>query len=172
VLLGPTPGLRAGRRETLVASLVDAAVVAGIPILELIVPSGRGREGERRVRTGREEISWPCSLGELERCIEGACAQATEGIGARAGIHRPRPGRHTRNTRVTRGEERGTRFTAEVQVESNIKRAVSLAIEELTPTRCGERNGPRTRNLLPPAGKIERLEVPRAIGVWSTFPSS
>jgi hypothetical protein len=43
---------------------------------------------------------------------------------------------------------------------------------ELTPTRRGERNGPRTRNLLPPAGKIERLEVPRAIGVWSPFPSS
>jgi hypothetical protein len=44
VLLGPTPGLSAGRRETLVASLVDTAVVAGIPILELVVPSGRGRE--------------------------------------------------------------------------------------------------------------------------------
>ncbi len=65
-----------------------------------------------------------------------------------------------------------TRFTAEVQVESNIKRALSLAIGELTPTRRGERNDPRTRNLLPPAGRIERLEVPRAIGVWSTFPSS
>src|SRR3954454_6347810 len=32
---------------------------------------------------------------------------------------------------------------------------------ELTPTRCGERNGRYTRNLLTPAGKIERLEVPR-----------
>ena len=72
VLLGPRPGLSAGRRETLVASLVDTAVVAGIPILELVVPSGRGREEERRVRVGRGEVSWPCSLGELERCIEGA----------------------------------------------------------------------------------------------------
>jgi transposase-like protein len=31
----------------------------------------------------------------------------------------------------------------------------------LTPTRRGERNGYYTRNLLTPAGKIERLEVPR-----------
>src|SRR5215210_6538278 len=32
---------------------------------------------------------------------------------------------------------------------------------ELTPTRRGERNGHYTRNLVTPAGKIERLEVPR-----------
>src|SRR3954454_13998654 len=32
---------------------------------------------------------------------------------------------------------------------------------ELTPTRRGERNGHYQRNLLTPAGKIERLEVPR-----------
>ena len=32
---------------------------------------------------------------------------------------------------------------------------------ELTPTRRGERNGHFTRNLLTPADKIERLEVPR-----------
>src|ERR671921_701839 len=32
---------------------------------------------------------------------------------------------------------------------------------ELTPTRRGERNGHRTRNLVTPAGRIERLEVPR-----------
>ncbi len=32
---------------------------------------------------------------------------------------------------------------------------------ELTPTRRGERNGHFTRDLLIPAGKIERLEVPR-----------
>jgi putative transposase len=32
---------------------------------------------------------------------------------------------------------------------------------ELTPTRRGERNGYYQRNLLTPAGKIERLEVPR-----------
>ena len=32
---------------------------------------------------------------------------------------------------------------------------------ELTPTRRGERNGYYTRNLVTPAGRIERLEVPR-----------
>src|SRR3712207_5684949 len=32
---------------------------------------------------------------------------------------------------------------------------------ELTPTRRGERNGHYQRNLLTPAGKIERLAVPR-----------
>src|SRR3954454_1745340 len=32
---------------------------------------------------------------------------------------------------------------------------------ELTPTRRGERNGHYTRNLVTPAGRIERLEVPR-----------
>ena len=32
---------------------------------------------------------------------------------------------------------------------------------ELTPTRRGERNGHYTRNLLTPAGRIERLEIPR-----------
>ena len=32
---------------------------------------------------------------------------------------------------------------------------------ELTPTRRGERNGHYIRNLVTPAGKIERLEVPR-----------
>jgi putative transposase len=32
---------------------------------------------------------------------------------------------------------------------------------ELTPTRRGERNGHYQRNLVTPAGKIERLEAPR-----------
>src|SRR5215210_5514014 len=32
---------------------------------------------------------------------------------------------------------------------------------ELTPTRKGERNGHYQHNLVTPAGKIERLEVPR-----------
>ncbi len=32
---------------------------------------------------------------------------------------------------------------------------------ELTPTRRGERNGHYTRTLVTPAGRIERLEVPR-----------
>ncbi len=69
VLPGSTPQLSARRRKTLVASLVERAVVAGIPILEL-VPSGRAREEEWRA--GRGEVSWPCNFGELERGIEDA----------------------------------------------------------------------------------------------------
>jgi putative transposase len=38
---------------------------------------------------------------------------------------------------------------------------LNAGYRELTPTRRGERNGYYTRNLLTPAGKIERLEVPR-----------
>jgi transposase-like protein len=35
------------------------------------------------------------------------------------------------------------------------------ALSMLTPTRTGERNGHYQRNLVTPAGEIERLEVPR-----------
>src|SRR3712207_7093195 len=38
---------------------------------------------------------------------------------------------------------------------------LNAGYRELTPTRRGERNGYYTRNLVTPAGKIERLEVPR-----------
>ncbi|MBA2343742.1 MAG: transposase [Rubrobacter sp.] len=37
----------------------------------------------------------------------------------------------------------------------------SMRSYQLTPTRRGERNGHYTRNLVTPAGRIERLEVPR-----------
>jgi putative transposase len=71
------------------------------------------------------------------------------------------------------------RFDQDVKhdVESRIREGVKTVLEEilqeemtehlqagyreLTPTRRGERNGHYTRNLLTPAGKIERLEVPR-----------
>jgi hypothetical protein len=38
---------------------------------------------------------------------------------------------------------------------------LQASYRELTPTRRGERNGRYFRNLITPAGKIERLEVPR-----------
>ncbi len=44
--------MSAGRRETLVASLLDVALVAGIPILELVVPSGRGERGHGGLELG------------------------------------------------------------------------------------------------------------------------
>ncbi len=66
----------------------------------------------------------------------------------------------------------------ELNMEARVRQGVKAVLEEvlqeemtehweagyweLTPTRCGERNGHYTRNLLTPAGKIERLEVPRA----------
>jgi putative transposase len=64
-----------------------------------------------------------------------------------------------------------------LDVEARVRQAVKAVLEEvleeemsehlkagyreLTPTRRGERNGYYQRNLVTPAGKIERLEVPR-----------
>jgi transposase-like protein len=66
-----------------------------------------------------------------------------------------------------------------LDVEARVRQGVKTVLEEvlqeemsehlnagyseltLTPTRRGERNGYYQRNLLTPAGKIERLEVPR-----------
>ncbi len=64
-----------------------------------------------------------------------------------------------------------------LDVEARVRQGVKAVLEEvlveelavhlkagyreLTPTRRGERNGYYTRNLVTPAGKIERLEVPR-----------
>jgi putative transposase len=66
-------------------------------------------------------------------------------------------------------------FEHDVQsdVEARVRQGVKAVLEEemtqhlqagyreLTPTRRGERNGYYKRNLVTPAGKIERLEVPR-----------
>ncbi|CAA9431855.1 MAG: Transposase [uncultured Rubrobacteraceae bacterium] len=49
----------------------------------------------------------------------------------------------------------------EVLQEEEMTEHLEAGYRELTPTRRGERNGHYTRNLLTPAGKIERLEVPR-----------
>jgi putative transposase len=46
-------------------------------------------------------------------------------------------------------------------LEEEITDHLQAGYRELTPTRRGERNGHYQRNLLTPAGKIERLEVPR-----------
>jgi Transposase, Mutator family len=60
-----------------------------------------------------------------------------------------------------------------LDVEARVRQGVKAVLEEemtqhlqagyrdLTPTRRGERNGYYQRNLVTPAGKIERLEVPR-----------
>ena len=63
------------------------------------------------------------------------------------------------------------------EIEARVREGVKAVLEEvlreemaehpnagyrgLTPTRRGERNGHYARNLVTPAGKIERLEVPR-----------
>jgi putative transposase len=46
-------------------------------------------------------------------------------------------------------------------LEEEMSEHLEAGYRELTPTRRGERNGHYQRNLLSPAGKIERLEVPR-----------
>jgi transposase-like protein len=46
-------------------------------------------------------------------------------------------------------------------LEEEMTQHIGAGYRELTPTRRGERNGYYQRNLLTPAGKIERLEVPR-----------
>jgi transposase-like protein len=66
----------------------------------------------------------------------------------------------------------GLKAVLEGVLEEETAEHRDAAYGELTPTRRGERNGHRIRNLLTLAGKSERLEVPRAIGVWSPFPSS
>ena len=91
VLLGPTPQLSAMRREMLVASLVAKTLVAGIPILELVVPSGRVSAGEGRVGAKRREVSWPCSVEELERGIEDVLCPHHETY---PGTHRHSPPRN------------------------------------------------------------------------------
>lgn len=49
----------------------------------------------------------------------------------------------------------------EVLQEEEMTEHLEAGYRELTPTRRGERNGRYTRNLVTPAGKIERLQVPR-----------
>ena len=55
----------------------------------------------------------------------------------------------------------GVKAVLEEVLEEEMNQHLEAGYRELTPTRRGERNGHYQRNLLTPAGKIERLEVPR-----------
>ncbi len=55
----------------------------------------------------------------------------------------------------------GVKAVLEEVLEEEMTEHLAAGYRELTPTRRGERNGYYQRNLLTPAGKIERLEVPR-----------
>ena len=55
----------------------------------------------------------------------------------------------------------GVKAGLEEVLEEEMAEHLEAGYRELTPTRRGERNGHYQRNLLTPAGKIERLEVPR-----------
>ena len=55
----------------------------------------------------------------------------------------------------------GVKAVLEEVLEEEMSEHLEAGYRELTPTRRGERNGHYTRNLVTPAGKIERLEVPR-----------
>jgi len=55
----------------------------------------------------------------------------------------------------------GVKAVLEEVLQEEMAEHLEAGYRELTPTRRGERNGHYTRNLLTPAGKIERLEVPR-----------
>lgn len=55
----------------------------------------------------------------------------------------------------------GVKAVPEEVLEEEMTQHLGAGYRELTPTRRGERNGHYMRNLLIPAGKIERLEVLR-----------
>jgi transposase-like protein len=55
----------------------------------------------------------------------------------------------------------GVKAVLEEVLEEEMTQHLEAGYRELTPSRRGERNGRYTRNLVTPAGKIERLEVPR-----------
>jgi transposase-like protein len=55
----------------------------------------------------------------------------------------------------------GVKAVLEEVLEEEMTQHLQAGYRELTPTRRGERNGRYTRNLVTPAGEIERLEVPR-----------
>jgi putative transposase len=55
----------------------------------------------------------------------------------------------------------GVKALLEEVLQEEMAEHLEAGYRELTPTRRGERNGHYQRNLLTPAGKIERLEIPR-----------
>ena len=58
----------------------------------------------------------------------------------------------------------GVKAVLEGVLEEEMTEHLDAGYRELTPTRRGERNGHYTRNLLTPAGKIERLQRCPATG--------
>ncbi len=56
---------------------------------------------------------------------------------------------------------KGVKAVLEEVLQEEMAEHLDAGYRELTPTRRGERNGHYTRNLVTPAGRIERLEVPR-----------
>ncbi|MBA3473424.1 MAG: IS256 family transposase [Rubrobacter sp.] len=55
----------------------------------------------------------------------------------------------------------GVKAVLEEVLQEEMSEHLNAGYRELTPSRKGERNGHYQRNLVTPAGKIERLEVPR-----------
>jgi putative transposase len=55
----------------------------------------------------------------------------------------------------------GVKAVLEEVLQEEMTEHLNAGYRQLTPTRKGERNGHYQRNLVTPAGKIERLEVPR-----------
>jgi putative transposase len=55
----------------------------------------------------------------------------------------------------------GVKAVLEEVLQEEMTEHLKAGYRELTPTRRGERNGYYSRSLVTPAGKIERLEVPR-----------
>jgi putative transposase len=55
----------------------------------------------------------------------------------------------------------GVKAVLEGVLQEEMTEHLGAGYRELTPTRRRERNGGYTRNLVTPAGRIERLEVPR-----------
>jgi putative transposase len=55
----------------------------------------------------------------------------------------------------------GVKANLKEVLEEEMAEHLQAGYRELTPTGRGERNGYYTRNLVTPAGKIERLEIPR-----------
>ena len=55
----------------------------------------------------------------------------------------------------------GVKAVLEEVLQEEMTKHLEAGYRELTPTRRGERNGHYQRNLVTPAGKLERLEVPR-----------
>ena len=55
----------------------------------------------------------------------------------------------------------GVKALLEEVLQEEMTEYLEADYRELTPTRKGQRNGHYTRNLLTPAGEIERLELPR-----------